>query len=199
MQTTMDSNQLTYPIDAMHLIHRALRAEAACVEAAVNALQMGGSFKPCQRAFHRWAMVLSAHMAIEDHYFSTWLADTLLAREQEGEHEHMLAMLEDLQTYLHTELRRMIVIPRTQRQLRSKVIALGIAQDDLLEDEEERVLPVIRACISPAQQLELIRALLVDEEAAEQTDVPVWMAPALTAPEQQWLAELCSRPAAGVR
>jgi hypothetical protein len=28
MQTTMDSRQLTHPIDAMHLIHKALRAEA---------------------------------------------------------------------------------------------------------------------------------------------------------------------------
>ena len=41
MQTTMDISQLTHPIDAMHLIHKTLRAEAARVEEAVNALEMG--------------------------------------------------------------------------------------------------------------------------------------------------------------
>jgi hypothetical protein len=36
MQTTMDRSQLSYPIDAMPLIHKALRAEAARVEEAVS-------------------------------------------------------------------------------------------------------------------------------------------------------------------
>jgi len=162
-------------------------------------LEMGGSFKPFQRVFYRWAMALSSHMATEDLFFPAWLADTLLAQEQEAEQRQVMAMLEDLQTYLHTELKRMIVIPRTQRQLRGKVIALGIAQDDLLEDEEERVLPVIRQCISAARQLELIRSLLVDEEAAEPGDVPAWMAQDVTAPEQQWLAALCAGQASGAQ
>jgi hypothetical protein len=194
----MDSSQLTHPIDAMHLMHRALRAEAARVEEAVNALEVGGSFKPFQPVFYRWAMALGYHMDIEERYFPTWLADTLPAQGSGAEQRHVMAMLEDLQTYLHAELRRMIVIPRTQRQLRSKVIALSIAQDDLLEDEEERVLPVIRQQISAAQQVECIRSLLVDAEAVEQGDVPEWMAQDVTATEQQWLAALCTGPASTV-
>lgn len=192
MQTTMDSRQLTQPIDAMHLIHKALRAEAIRAEEAVDALEMGGSFKPFQRAFYRWAMALGYHVEVEDHYLTTWFPDTPLAQAQEGGPGQVLAMLEDLQAYLHTDLGRMIVIPRTQRQLRSKVIALGIVQDDLLEEEEEGVLPVIQQRISTAQQLDLIRHLLMDEEAEEQGDMPDWVAQDLTTAEQQWLADLCS-------
>jgi Hemerythrin HHE cation binding domain len=190
MQTTVDSRQLTHPIDALHLIHKALRAEAMRVEDAVDALQMGGSFKPFQRAFYRWAMALGYHEEVEDHYFTIWLPDTLLA--QGVGPGHVMAMLEDLQTYLHTELARMIVIPRTQRQLRSKVIALGIVQDDLLEEEEERLLPEIRQRISATQQLELIQHLLTDEAADEQGNMLDWVARDLTTAEQQWLADLCS-------
>jgi hypothetical protein len=192
MQTTMDSRQLTHPIDAMHLIHKALRAEAIRAEEAVDALQMGGSFKPFQRVLYRWAMALGYHVEVEDHYFTTWFPDTPLAQAQERGPGQVIAMLEDLQTYLHTDLGRMIVIPRTQRQLRSKVIALGIVQDDLLEEEEECVLPVIQQCMSTAQQLDLIRHLLMDEGAEEQGDMPDWVAQDLTTTEQQWLADLCS-------
>lgn len=199
MPTTTDSSQLTYPIDAMYLIHKALRTEAACVEEAVNALELGGSFKPFQRAFYRWAMALGYHMEVEDHYFTTWLADPLLVQEQEAGQRHVMAMLEDLQTYLHEELGRMIVIPRTQRQLRGKVIALGIVQDDMLEDEEACVLPVIRQHISAVQQWELIRQLLVDAEAEEQRDMPDWVAQDLTATEQQWLAALCTGQVSGIQ
>jgi hemerythrin-like domain-containing protein len=188
----MDSRQLTHPIDALHLIHKALRAEARRVEEAVDALAMGGSFKPFQRAFYRWAMALGYHVEVEDHYFTTWFPDTLLAQTQEGGPGRVMVMREDLQTYLHTELGRMIVIPRTQRQLRSKVIALGIVQDELLEEEEECVLPVIQQRISAAQQLDLIRHLLMDEEAEEQGDMLDWVAQDLTTTEQQWLADLCS-------
>jgi hypothetical protein len=137
-------------------------------------------------------MALGSHVEVEDHYFMTWFPDTPLAQAQEGGPGRVMTMLEDLQTYLHTDLGRMIVIPRTQRQLRRKVIALGIVQDDLLEEEEESVLPVIQQRISTAQQVDLIRHLLLDEEAEEQGDMPAWVALDLTATEQQWLAELCS-------
>lgn len=63
------------------------------------------------------------------------------------------------------------MIPRTQRQLFGKVIALLIVQADLLEEEEENLLPLIRQEIGEAQQLEMARRLLVDFEA----DEPYWM------------------------
>src|SRR5262245_29012112 len=85
MQTTMDSSQLIHPNDAMQLMHKALRAEAARVEEAVNALEIGGSFKPFQRAFYRWAMVLGYHVELEECYFTIWLPDTLLPQEEAGQ------------------------------------------------------------------------------------------------------------------
>jgi transcriptional regulator with XRE-family HTH domain len=190
MQTTTEISQLQHPIDAMYLIHKALRAEAERVEEAVNQLEIGGSFKPFQRAFYRWAMALGYHIAIEDQYITTWLPDTLLAKDKEAGEGHVMEMLEDLQTYLQVELGRTIVIPRTQRQLRGKVIALGIVQDDLLEEEEASVLPVIRQHMSEVQQLEFVRHLLIDAEAEEQGEILDWVAQDLTATEQQLLADL---------
>jgi hypothetical protein len=71
--------------------------------------------------------------------------------------------------------------------LRSKVIALRILQDDLLEDEEEHVLPVMRQRLSEAEQFELMRHLLIDVEAEDQTAILDWVKQDVTAPEQQFL------------
>jgi len=196
MPTTVQLSQLNAPIDAMYLIHKALHAEAERVEEAVNQLPLGGSFKPFQRAFYRWAMALGSHLEMEDRYITTWLPDALLAQEQEAGQRRLMEMLEDLQTYLQAELGRMIVIPRTQRQLRGRVIALWIVQDDLLEEEEEHVLPLIRQHMSAPQQLETIRHLLTDAEAAAPGGMPAWVTQGLTVAEQQVLAALDGRWAA---
>jgi len=193
MPTTMDSSQLNTPIDALYLMHKALRAEADRVEEAVSQLEMGGSFKPLHRAFYRWAMALGYHVESVEHYLTPWVPDTHLAQHQEAGHRQVMAMLEDLQTYLHADLGRMMVIPRTQRQLRSKVIAVRIVQDDLLEDEEEGVLPVLRQRLSETQQLEIVRHLLNDAEAEEQGAMLDWVAQDVTATERQWLAHLAGR------
>src|SRR5262245_52766201 len=189
MQTT-DGSQLSYPIDAMQLMHKALRAEAARVEEAVNALEMGGSFKPFQRTFYRWAMALGYHMEMEEHYFTNWLPATLLPQEKEVGPGHVMERLEDLQTYLQEELVRMIVIPRSQRQLRSKVIALGIVQDDLFEAEEESVLPVIRQQLSESQQCDMAQRLLLDQEAQDTGWILSWLKPHVSTTERQWLTAL---------
>jgi hypothetical protein len=190
MDSSVDMTQCTSPLDAMYLIHKALRAEAAHVEDAVEHLEVGGSFKPFQRIFYRWALGLGYHVESEDQHLTTWIADGSLAAEQEAGHKQMMERLEHLQTYLHDEIGRTIVIPRTQRQLRGKVIALRILQDDLLEAEEEAILPLLRHRLSNEQQWGLMQHLLIDTETAEIVD---WIAPALTAPEQQWLAELMVR------
>jgi hypothetical protein len=48
-----------------------------------------------------------------------------------------------------------------------KVIALLIAQADLLEEEEEIVLPVIRQQMSEEQQLEIAQRLLSDPDSED--------------------------------
>ena len=129
MQMTTDSSQLIYPVDAMHLLHKALRTEAAHVEEAVNVLEIGGSFKSFQRAFYRWAMALGYHVEViraleigdnfqplaqvfqrwastleyhavmEDRYMTAPL-DRLSVRTNEAEHQHLNAWCELLQ-YRH--------------------------------------------------------------------------------------------------
>ena len=193
MPTTMDSSPLNTPIDALYLLHKALRAEADRVEEAVSQLEMGGSFKPLHRAFSRWAMALGSYVERADHSLTPWVPDTRLAQAQEAGHRHVMAMLEDLQTYLHADLGRMIVIARTQRQVRSKVIAVRIVQDDLLEDEEEGVLPVLRQRMSATQQWEIMRHLLSEAEAEEPGAMLDWVAQDITATERQWLANLAGR------
>ena len=86
-----------------------------------------------------------------------------------------------------------MVIPRTRRQLFGRVVALRIAQDDLLEDEEAFVLPVIRQCLSEAQQLEIVRRLLIAQRAENERWVLDWVARALTVTERQLLAALEAR------
>ena len=58
--------QLDSPIDAMSLIHTALRIEAERVEQVVEHLEIDGSFKPFQRLFYRWAIALSSHLEAEE-------------------------------------------------------------------------------------------------------------------------------------
>lgn len=193
MEAPMDITPFDHPIDAMYLIHKALRAEAERVEAAVDQLAVGGSFKPFQPAFYRWATALGYHVDVEEKHVTNWLPDTLLTQAGTTGRQHVMELLEELQTYLHTDLSRTLVIPRTQRQLRLKVIALRLVQEDLLEEEEERVLPVLRQYMSAAQQLALIQRLLIDEEAEEQRAMLDWVAQDLTTTERQWLAGLDAR------
>jgi hypothetical protein len=101
--------------------------------------------------------------------------------------------LEDLQTYLHTDIGRTIVIARTQRNLFAKVVALRMVQGDLLEAEEEYVLPVLRQRLTTAQQLDIARHLLIDAEAQDQEEIVEWVEQDLTATEWQLFAELTTR------
>jgi hypothetical protein len=48
-----DIPTLERPIDAMYVIHYALRAEAARVETLVDLLEEGGNLQPFRQAFYR--------------------------------------------------------------------------------------------------------------------------------------------------
>jgi len=139
-----ETTQLDHPIDVMYLIHKAIRAEARRTRQAAEHLEIGGNFKPFMDDFYRWAMALGFHEEAEYKYVLPLIPDLPPARYNAGGHQALLAGLEDLQRCLHEELGHTIVIPRTQRQLIGKVIALLIAQADLLDEEEERLLPVLR-------------------------------------------------------
>ena len=185
--------QFDQPIDVMYLIHNAIRAEARRTRQAAEQLEMGGNFKPFMEVFYRWAMALGYHEETEYKHIIPFLHHSPPARHNEIGHKELLEGLEDLQACLHEELRRTVVIPRTQRQLFGKVIALLIAQADLLEEEEEVVLPVIRQQISEEQQLEMARRLLLDLDGEDERWMLDWVAQNVTEAERQALEQLVAR------
>jgi len=182
--------KLDSPIDAMYLIHKALRAEAARVEGAIDQIGEGGNLQPIQEAFSHWAMVLGYHAEVEDKYMTALLPDSLPARDNEATHRGLGEMLENVQADLNEAIEQAVGSPRTKRHLYGKVVALRIAQDDHLEEEEEFVLPGIRQRIGEEQQLEMARRLLVDREAPDTRWILDWVARDLTPSERELLAGL---------
>src|SRR5215510_10453428 len=147
-----DIAQLESPIDAMFLIHQALRAEAARVEQVVSQLQEGSTLQPFRHAFYRWTMALAYHADTEDACMTILLLDFPAARECELAHQHLADRLEDVQHCLTEEIGRTMLIARTQRHLFGFVVQARIAQDDHLEEEEAFILPVVRRQLSAEQQ-----------------------------------------------
>jgi len=185
---------LDHPIDVMHLIHNALRAEAARVEGIVRALEIGGSCQPFVQAFQRWTTALEYHAVMEDRFMTAPL-DRPSARTNEAEHQCLTELLGDLQTSLRQTGESAPVTARTRRHWLGKVVTLRVAQDDHLEEEEERVLPVIRQQFSAAQQLDMAQRLLIDRGAQEPHWILAWLTPHVTVTAHQWLAGLVGRAA----
>jgi hypothetical protein len=199
---TPDSTHLAHPIDALYLIHHALRTEAERVEQAVTSLEIGSSFKTFQPIFYRWALALSTYVEAEERVLTALVSEVAHTWEYvAGAARQVLERLEALQTYLQTEIGKTIVIARTKRQLFGWVALARLLQEDLLEDEEVRLLPVLRTQLSEAHQLEILRLLLIDQEAEPPDTMVAWIAEDVTAPERQALASLTTRlaDAAGTR
>ncbi len=68
-----------------------------------------------------------------------------------------------------------------------------IPQEDYPETEEALVLPVVRERISDSKQLEVARALLIDEDAEDPRWVIDWVQGHLDGRERELLADLESR------
>ena len=190
---TSDTPILESPIDAMYVIHKALRAEAARVETLVGRLEEGGSLQPFRQAFYRWVMALAYHADTEDAYMTALLPGVPAARECELTHHRLADLLEEVQRCLTEEIGRTMLIARTQRHLFGKVVMARIAQDDHLEEEEAFVLPVVRRQIGDEQQLAIVRHLLLDQEAEDPRWHLDWITDYLTPRERRLLADLTAR------
>lgn len=182
---------LENPIDVMYPIHRALRAEAAQAERMVRALQPGESLHAFASAFARWFRALEYHAVTEDMYMTPDI-NRPTARTNEAEHQQLTELLVDLQTYLQHENDPAGPTARSRRQVLGKVVALGIAQDDHLEEEEERILPVVRQQMSPEAQRDIACHLVCDPQ--EPQWIMDWLRPSLTPTEHHLLAVLTSQP-----
>jgi hypothetical protein len=82
---------------------------------------------------------------------------------------------------------------RTRRHVLGKLVELRVAQDDHLEEEEERLLPIIRQQLSDGQQYDIAQRLLIDRQAQDVCWPLTWLTPYVTTTERQWLADLIGR------
>jgi hypothetical protein len=191
---TTDRLPVDHPIAVMYLIHKALSTDAWRVETMAEQLAIGDTLQPFLHACDSWMKALGFHATMEDTYMTPLLPKSPQARDNEAVHARLGQQMAALQAYLQ-EIEPQAVTARSRRHLFGKVVALRINQDDHLEEEEEFVLPVIRAHISMEQQLEMARRLLLDLDAPGEAGgwVLDWLVPDLTDRERQALADLTGR------
>ena len=185
--------RLESPIDVMFLIHNALRAHAAKQEELVRCFQIGDSLQMVRLDFANWAAALMFHAEQEDQHMMQLLDGYPPAVDGVREHAELGEKLEDVVKVFSEEICETQIIARTQRHLYGAVVALRIAQDDHLENEEAFVLPEIWLRITEKDQLEMVQWLLIDDEAEDQRWVVDWVAQALTPSELELLEDLVRR------
>ena len=205
------------PVDVMYLIHEALRAEAARVEALARDLDAGESLQRFKLAFNSWATALVYHADQEDRYMTGPLirsltstdqgprtqkaADSALTDEMKGTivaqeeelHTELVRAIEDVLMVLNDEIGKTSLIARTKQHLYSQVIALRIGQEDHLETEEALIVPIARERLTQRQQMEMARALLIDAEAQDPRWPVDWITQHLAPSEQRVIADLEAR------
>lgn len=69
-----ETTRFESPIDAILLIHKALRTEATHVENMVNNLEIGDSLQPFSLAFYSWATALVYHAEQEERFMMGYLS-----------------------------------------------------------------------------------------------------------------------------
>ena len=104
---TTDIAPLASPIDALCLIHNALRTEAERAEQTVEHLEVGSSFKAFQPVFYHWALVLSTYVEAEERALTALVPEVAHVWETTADTaRQLLERLEALQTYIQTETRQ---------------------------------------------------------------------------------------------
>src|SRR5262245_15202556 len=182
-----------YPIDVMYLLHKALNVEAWRTVSIAERLDVGESLQPFVQAFESWEKALTFHADQEDVYMTPLLPTSPLARDNEASHQHLAHRMDEIRTYLQEVGEAAVVTTRIRRRLFGQVVALRIDQEDHLEEEEELVLPMIRERLSTAQQLEIVRRLLLALDTEDPTWVVTWLMQDLTDTERKTLLALTAR------
>lgn len=211
---TSEFTALESPLDAIRLIHKALRSRGAMVAQIAEQAGAESSLQAFRCAFDSWASGLLYFFEQEDALMSpaaleaessrpgakpvTQLEHGGLAHKVKREmaaangrgHLELTEMLEEVLTVLNGEIQRTSIIQRTRQHLCQRVLSLRLALDDHLEDEEAFVLPIMRRSMSVGRQREVVRRLLYDEESPEPHWIMNWVAQELTPGERQLLAGL---------
>ncbi len=205
---TAEITSLEQPIDAMYLIHKALRGEADRTVEQARRLEDGCSLQSFKLAFTAWAAAIMYHAEKEVGTAMSKFVDEsrraavdcpvervkwALLEKEDSEYARLLEGVLDVMTVLEEDIGSTSIIPRTKQHLYGQVIALRVAQEDHLETEEAMVLPLIRECLSPECQLKAVGALLIDHEADDQRWVIDWISQDLTSNENELLLALETR------
>ena len=205
---TPEITTLEQPIDAMYLIHKALRGEADRTVELARSLENGCSLQAFKLAFTAWATAIMYHVEKEvgtemsrfvDESRRTAAHDPVervkwaLLEKEDDEYTRLLEYVQDVMTVLEEDIGATSIISRTKQHLYGQVIALRVAQEDHLETEEAMVIPLIRENLSPERQLEAVGGLLIDRDADDQRWVIDWISQDLTSNEIELLLALESR------
>ncbi len=205
---TVEITTLEQPIDAMYLIHKALRGEADRAVEQARRLEDGCSLQSFKLSFMAWATAIMYHAEKEVGTGMSKFVDEsrraavdcpvervkwALLDKEDSEYASLLEGVQDVMTVLEEDIGATSIISRTKQHLYGQVIALRVAQEDHLETEEAMVLPLIRECLSPECQLEAVGALLIDREADDPRWVIDWMSQDLTPAEIELLLSLETR------
>ena len=185
---TDEMARLKTPLDAVQLIHEALRNAACQVKEISGQLKTGNSLQGFKLAFDSWAMALVFHLNQEDIYVESSLTNALSSGGGESNHakkgitrvllafgrvgrREQMEMIEDVFSVLYSEIGNTSLITRTIQHLHRRIVQMGTTQDNHFEIQEALVLPLLREGMDECQQLELIKNLLIDNES----DDPRWI------------------------
>ncbi len=97
-------------------------------------------------------------------------AEAVLDMEDE-EHAKLQDAVDEVGSVVSEALDEDIVRARTRRHLHQSVMMLRVAEFDHFENEEAFVLPLVKEQMSPTEELECARRLLIDDDA----DDPRWV------------------------
>ena len=204
---TVEITTLEQPIDAMYLIHKALRGEADRTVELARSLETGCSLQAFKLAFTAWATATVYHADEEVGTEMSKFVDEsskaavdcpvervkwALLEKEDSEYARLLEGVMDVMTVLEEDIGATSVIPRTKQHLYGQVIALRVAQEDHLETEEAMVTPLVRGNLSVECQLEAVGALLIDHESDDQSWVIDWISQYFTLKENGLLRDLAS-------
>jgi len=120
----------------------------------------------------------------------------MLAMEGE-EHKELLEKVADVEEVLKKGIGETRVVARTRRHLYRRVLALRVLEFGHFENEEAFVVPIVAERMSEAQQLEVARRLLIDEDSGDPRWIIDWVASELDDDQRKLLSDLEARFAVG--
>ena len=129
--------------------------------------------------------------------FEQTVKDAMLS-VSEKQHEELSERMDDVMGVLQREIGDERMAARARRHLYQKIVELRILENDHLENEEAFVLPVVREQMTEAEELEVARRLLIDEDAEDPKWIIEWVRSELAPGEKQLLDALEKRFAPGV-